>query len=82
VRIIPILKLASAKGGGSDVLRGPNGNDYLNGGPGADSIVGDAGNDQIFAVDGAIDQIDGGADFDRVKTDANDVLTRVEGVLA
>lgn len=69
-------------GGGSDTLRGGDGNDYLNGGPGADQLFGDAGNDQIFAVDAARDTIDGGAGFDRVKSDLDDVLHNTEGLLA
>jgi Ca2+-binding RTX toxin-like protein len=69
-------------GGAADVLHGDSGNDYLNGGPGADAIFGDAGNDQIFSLDGVIDQIDGGAGFDRAKRDPGDPATGVEGVLA
>lgn len=69
-------------GGGDDTLRAAGGNDYLNGGPGRDRLFGDSGNDQVFAVDGLIDAIDGGAGFDRVKGDADEVLTGVDGVLA
>ncbi len=69
-------------GGGNDSLRGGDANDYLNGGPGADRVLGDNGNDQIFALDGAVDTLDGGAGFDRVKRDANDVPSNAEGLLA
>jgi uncharacterized delta-60 repeat protein len=69
-------------GGGGDILRGSDGNDYLNGGPGADQVFGDAGNDQVFGVDGAIDSIDGGDGFDRVKRDRGDLLSHTEGLLA
>jgi uncharacterized delta-60 repeat protein len=69
-------------GGGSDTVRGGDGNDYLSGGPGADQLFGDAGNDQFVAADAAIDQIDGGAGFDRAKSEPSDPLTSIEGVLA
>lgn len=69
-------------GSGHDTLRGGDGNDYLNGGRDADRVFGDAGNDQIFAVDANVELIDGGAGFDRVKTDANDLLTGAEGLMA
>jgi uncharacterized delta-60 repeat protein len=68
-------------GRGADTLRGGDGNDYLNGGPGADQLFGDAGNDQVFALDSAIDTIDGGGGFDRVKADVDDLLTSAEGLL-
>jgi uncharacterized delta-60 repeat protein len=69
-------------GGGNDVLRGGDGNDYLNAGLGGDSVFGDGGNDQVFAVDFALDRIDGGAGFDRAKTNFDDLASGVEGVLA
>jgi Ca2+-binding RTX toxin-like protein len=69
-------------GRGGDVLRGGDGNDYLNGGLGEDSVFGDGGNDQVFAVDFLRDRIDGGAGFDRVKTDFDDLASGVEGPLA
>jgi uncharacterized delta-60 repeat protein len=68
-------------GGGSDTLHGNNGNDYLSGGAGADNLYGDAGNDQLLALDGAIDTLDGGAGFDRVKRDGNDLLQNFESLL-
>ena len=40
-------------------------------------------NDQLFAVDGVMDTLDGGAGFDRAEGDVSgDLLTSVEGVLA
>jgi Ca2+-binding RTX toxin-like protein len=69
-------------GRGADTLRGGDGNDYLGGGPGADQLFGDPGNDQVFAVDSARDTVDGGDGFDRVKADADDLLTNSEGLLA
>ncbi len=69
-------------GRGNDTLHGNDGNDYLSGGPGADQVFGDSGNDQIFALDLAIDTIDGGTGFDRAKGDAADLLSHVEALLA
>jgi Ca2+-binding RTX toxin-like protein len=69
-------------GRGRDTLRGGAGNDYLNAGPGEDSLFGDAGNDQFYSVDGVLDRIDGGAGFDRVKTDFDDLAAAVEAPLA
>jgi uncharacterized delta-60 repeat protein len=66
-------------GRGDDTLSGGNGNDYLSGGAGADHLFGDAGNDQIYAHDSQPDTIDGGAGFDRAKTDSDDLLTTIEG---
>jgi uncharacterized delta-60 repeat protein len=69
-------------GRGHDTLRGGDGNDYLNGGRDTDRVFGDAGNDQVFAVDADVETIDGGAGFDRVKSDLDDLLTGAEGPLA
>jgi uncharacterized delta-60 repeat protein len=69
-------------GRGNDTLRGGDGNDYLNGGPGGDQLFGDAGNDQLFSLDSARDTIDGGAGFDRAKSDTLDLPQNTEGVLA
>jgi uncharacterized delta-60 repeat protein len=69
-------------GKGHDTLRGGDGNDYLNGGRDTDQVFGDAGNDQIFSLDGNAETIDGGAGFDRVKSDDNDLLSTTEGLLA
>jgi Ca2+-binding RTX toxin-like protein len=66
-------------GRGPDTLRGGGGNDYLNAGPGEDSLFGDDGNDQFFSADFTRDRIDGGAGFDRVKTDFDDLASAVEG---
>ncbi|MDB5318784.1 MAG: Delta-60 repeat-containing protein [Phycisphaerales bacterium] len=68
-------------GRGDDTLAGGNGNDYLSGGPGADHLFGDAGNDQFYAFDSEIDALDGGAGFDRIKADPDDLLTQVEARL-
>lgn len=57
---------------------GNDGNDVLDGGGGADILEGGAGNDIFYARDGAIDQLFGGADNDRAKVDANDVLNSIE----
>jgi uncharacterized delta-60 repeat protein len=40
------------------------------------------GNDQLFALDGAVDTLDGGAGFDRSKRDPIDLLTNAEGLLS
>ncbi|MDB5321989.1 MAG: hypothetical protein JWN40_3620 [Phycisphaerales bacterium] len=69
-------------GRGDDTLSGGNGNDYLNPGPGADHVFGDAGNDQIYALDSQPDTIDGGAGFDRAKTEPDDLLSAIEGTFA
>jgi uncharacterized delta-60 repeat protein len=68
-------------GNGHDTLRGGDGNDYLNGGRDTDQVFGDGGNDQIFAVDNNAETIDGGGGFDRVTSDADDVLTGFESLL-
>lgn len=68
-------------GRGSDTLHGNGGNDYISGGPGADQLFGDAGNDQLFALDAAIDVLDGGVGFDRANGDVADLLSGIEGLL-
>jgi uncharacterized delta-60 repeat protein len=69
-------------GRGDDTLHGDDGNDYLNPGPGADDVFGAAGNDQIFSLDNTADRVDGGAGFNRAKSDASDLLVSTEGLLA
>jgi Ca2+-binding RTX toxin-like protein len=69
-------------GRGEDTLDGGLGNDYLNPGPDADRVIGGFENDQIFSLDGSPDTIYGDDGFDRVKTDADDLLLATEGPLA
>jgi Ca2+-binding RTX toxin-like protein len=58
---------------GNDTLDGDAGNDILVGGTGADAFFGGAGNDFIFAQDGAVDSLNGGAGTDAAERDGNDV---------
>jgi uncharacterized delta-60 repeat protein len=70
-------------GAGDDFLAAGAGNDYLVGGLGHDQLYGDVGNDQLRADDHAEDTLDGGAGFDRYKSDdSDDHLTDVEALLA
>jgi hypothetical protein len=62
-------------GNGDNLLIGGNGNDALYGGPGADTVDGGAGNDDIHALDGVVDSINCGPDFDTGEADQNDVVS-------
>jgi len=67
-------------GPGRDSLRGGSGPDRLNGGLGIDRVLGEAGVDLIFARDGTVDVLDGGAGFDRAQIDRRrDRVRNVEG---
>jgi hypothetical protein len=56
-------------GAGNDSLRGGDNNDVLCGGAGRDTLLGEGGNDAIFAWDGEVDVIDGGAGTNSAQTD-------------
>src|SRR5688500_12052497 len=59
-------------GADGDVIHGGNGNDEIHGGAGADLLYGDGHDDTLFARDGEIDFVSGGAGRDRAQRDADD----------
>ena len=62
------------------VLVGEDGNDTLKGGKRNDGFQGGNGTDTIFAQDGNIESVDGGAGADTATVDNTDQLTSVETV--
>jgi Ca2+-binding RTX toxin-like protein len=50
----------------------------LTGGAGCDTLRGGNGNDSLFANDGAIDVVNGGAGTDKYRADATDLLAELE----
>jgi len=75
--------------GGDDVLDGGDGNDFMKGGAGDDQLTGGAGmdhldggrgDDRLFALDGEVDTVIGGAGTDIGSVDASDVVSKVETI--
>ncbi len=84
----PANDVEGANGGElGDVLTGNGAGNLLSGGPGPDTITGRAGtdilnggpgDDVVYALDGLVDSVDGGADSDTASVDAVDMVTNVE----
>ena len=66
-------------GKGNDSLIGGRGDDSINPGAGQDTAYGSAGRDTLISVDGGLDVLDGGADYDTGNMDLADVFSSVEG---
>lgn len=66
-------------GKGNDSLIGGRGNDSINPGAGQDTAYGGAGGDTFDSIDGGMDVLDGGSDYDTGKMDLSDVFSSVEG---
>jgi hypothetical protein len=48
-----------------------------------DQLFGDAGNDPLVSLDAAADTLDGGAGFDRHRSDSDDdLVSNCEGILS
>ncbi len=65
--------------GGADFISGGIDGDRITGGTGQDDLNGDAGADKLFAMDGEVDDVDGGvdADTDTCSCDPADNVTTV-----
>ncbi|MCI0360198.1 MAG: hypothetical protein L0211_17105 [Planctomycetaceae bacterium] len=69
--------------GGSvaQTINGGDGNDQIFGGGGADLLNGNAGEDTFVpGFDGAVDTVDGGADFDTILVQGNSANNRIDAI--
>jgi Ca2+-binding RTX toxin-like protein len=62
---------------GRDSIRGQNHNDRIFPGAGPDTASGDRGNDRLFAQDGTVDTLSGGAGDDSADADPSDLLSSI-----